>query len=89
MDYEWDEDKRLRNLSKHKVAFDRISDFNWSKAIIINRSRHRDGEPRFAGIGPIDGKLYTVIFTWRSDRIRITSLRRVNKKEEKIYEETL
>jgi uncharacterized protein len=54
---------------------------------LINRSRHIDGEARFAAVGWLYEKLYTVIFTRRSGAVRIISLRRAKNKEEKHYEE--
>jgi len=89
MEYEWDESKQIKNRSKHKIGFESIEEFNWSEAVIVDRSRHLDGEKRFAGIGPLEGKLYTIIFTRREGRLRIISLRRSNNAEEKAYEKTI
>jgi len=62
MEYEWDEAKQIINRSKHTIGFEVIAHFNWSEAVIIDRSRHQDGEPRFAAIGVLNSKLYAVIF---------------------------
>ncbi len=83
----WDENKSSRNKTKHGLAFDAVRDFDWDDPVILDRSRHVDGEPRFAAINRLYGKLYTVIFTHRADDIRIISLRRSNKAEEKIYDQ--
>jgi hypothetical protein len=85
VDYEWDEEKLAANRSKHGIDFGAVENMNWSKAIIVDRSRHADGETRFAGIGLLKDRLHTVVFTWREGRMRIISLRRSNKGEEKIY----
>ena len=58
----------------------------WDEAILVDRSRHVDLEIRFAAIGWLYGKLYTVIFTRRKGATRIISLRRANRKEEETYE---
>jgi uncharacterized protein len=89
MQYEWDETKNARNKTKHGLGFEALEGFDWSRAVIINRSRHDDGEQRLAGIGPLNGRLFTAIYTWRGDTQRIISLRRANKAEERIYDETI
>lgn len=84
----WDEAKSRANKSKHGLSFDAVHDFDWDDPVIVDRSRHADGEKRYAAIGKLHNKLYTVIFTLRGDDIRIISLRRANDREEKIHEET-
>jgi uncharacterized DUF497 family protein len=81
----WDENKSDRNKSKHGLAFDAVNLFDWKKPVIVDRSRHADGEQRFAAIGMLGGKLHTVVFTHRADDVRIISLRRANKSEERTY----
>ncbi len=83
LEYEWDEAKRESNIAKHGVDFVSISDFDWENASIIVDSRH--GEPRLIAIGPIHKCLHVVVFTARSGRIRIISLRKANRREEKNY----
>ncbi len=85
--YEWDDAKNDRNKKKHKIGFEAIEDFDWSTASVIDRSRAADGERRFATIGWLEGRLFTIIFTWRGDHCRVISLRRSNKNEEKFHEE--
>jgi uncharacterized protein len=87
--YEWDDVKNARNLARHGIGFEAMGDFDWDRSIIVDRSRHADGERRFAGIGPLHGKIYTVIYTWRGGTMRIISLRRANRKEEKTYAENV
>lgn len=81
----WDEAKSAVNKEKHGLSFESAYDFDWDAPVIVDRSRHADGESRFAAIGNLYGKLYTIIFTRRDDDIRIISLRRANAKEEKIH----
>jgi hypothetical protein len=85
MEYEWDTAKNTINRAKHGIGFEALSSFEWDTAGVTGRSRHTDGEARFAAVGKLDGKLFTVIHTWREDRMRIISLRRANKAEEKAY----
>lgn len=87
MRFEWDATKDAANLVKHGIAFASTREFAWHRAVLFDRSRRDDGEKRFAAVGSLRGKLYTVIFTRRRKSIRIISLRRANKTEEKAYEE--
>jgi len=87
MEFEWDDGKNKTNKRDHKIGFEAIFDFDWTSAQIADRSRVVDSEQRFAAIGPMRGKLYTVIYTWRKNTIRIISLRRSNRKEERAYEQ--
>lgn len=84
----WDKSKNDANRTKHGLAFEAVHDFDWDDPVIVDRSRHEDGEKRYAAIGLLSGKLHTVIFTHRGDDIRIISLRRSNTKEEKTYDQT-
>jgi uncharacterized DUF497 family protein len=85
MKFEWDDKKSLVNKSKHGIDF--------SKAIEMWRDDNRleiqapyPLEERSILIGKIDKKLWTAIFTYRGDDIRIISVRRSRKKEERLYE---
>ncbi|NDE91598.1 MAG: BrnT family toxin [Alphaproteobacteria bacterium] len=84
----WDEAKNSVNQQKHGLAFKDIKYFDWDDPVIIDRSRHEDGEHRLAAIDMLYEKLHTVIFTHRGEDIRIISLRRANTGEEKIYAKT-
>ncbi len=90
MNFEWDEIKNKANKTKHGLDFCEVYDFPWDQAVLLDRSRHADCEQRFAAIGSMNDRLHTVIFTRRKNGLknttRIISLRRANRKEEKIYE---
>lgn len=89
MEFEWDENKNEANQSKHGVGFDAVREFSWADSIRMNRTRHLDEEVRFAAVGPMNGKLFTVIYTWRGSVRRIIRFRRSNASEEKAYEKTI
>ena len=77
--------KNLANKRKHKVSFEtavniffddnRITDFD---------EEHSDDEDRWQVIGMVDEILF-VIYTERSDKTRIISARRADKKERRRY----
>ena len=45
----------------------------------------RDGEDRWKSIAQFDGKLFTVVWMWRDDVMRIISMRRSHEQEERKY----
>lgn len=50
-----------------------------------NRSRTED-EPRWLVVGQIDGRHWSVVVTYREDRVRIISARRSRKEEVALHE---
>jgi uncharacterized protein len=52
---------------------------------ILPSIRPIDGEERFKVVGLVDGRLFTVVFTWREDLPRFISVRRSNQGEERAY----
>ena len=85
MNFEWDGDKAAGNLKKHRIDFaDAVTVFDDLNAITINDPDH--DELRFITIG-LDayGRLLVIVYTWRSENIRIISARKATKKEEKYY----
>ena len=86
MEYEWDNTKRQANLEKHIVDFAAMECFEWDTAVVEPSNRH--GEIRFLSIGYIGDLLHTVIYTIRGENIRIISLRKSNRREERQYART-
>lgn len=84
----WDNDKNVSNQKKHGLLFDAVYDFDWEDSIRVERTRTDiDNERRWAAIGLLNKKLHTVILTYRGADVRIISVRRANKGEEKLYAE--
>ena len=81
--YEWDYAKGQENLAKHRIDFAIVAGFQWLTAVI--EPSPRSGEMRFIARGYIDGRLYTVVYTWRGYNRRIISLRKANPREETRY----
>ncbi|MGE0108735.1 MAG: BrnT family toxin [Bdellovibrionales bacterium] len=89
MKYEWDEAKNARNRDVHGVDFDLVESFEWSRALIAKDERWDYGEIRLIGYGFIGKRLYICVYTQRPHARRIISLRKANKREEKLYEEAI
>lgn len=86
MQYEWDENKRIANLERHKIDFIEANDFEWDSAIETIDDRYDYGEVRWVTIGFINKKLYVMVYSIRGDKIRIISLRKANRRESNYYE---
>ncbi len=85
MDAEWDEKKRLSNIAKHAIDFADAAQV-FDGPIRVREERRRDyGEDRFSALGEADGRLLYVVYTRRSDRIRIISARRAGRDEREEY----
>ena len=85
MRYEYDEKKSLSNKQKHGIDFEEAK-LLWNDDKMIEIETSYEDEIRFINIGRIVTKLYTVVTTYRKDKIRIISARRSRKKEIEIYE---
>ena len=87
MKYQWDKIKATSNLQKHGIEFaDAASVFSDDLAITIPDNRF--DEERFVTIG-MDGfgRILVIVFTWRSEDIRLISARLAERRERKQYEE--
>ena len=86
MKYEWDEQKREANLVKHGIDFTEVENFEWDTAIETIDNRKDYGEQRWVAIGQICNRIYVLIYTLRSNIIRVISLRKANTRERNYYE---
>jgi uncharacterized DUF497 family protein len=81
--FEWNDQKRESNLTKHGIDFDSAIEVFYGP-IILRRS-DRNNEERWTALGYSDDRLIVVAFTRRGDVIRIISARRARKNEEREY----
>ena len=88
--YEWDPAKADANLRKHGVDFaDAAIALEDERALTVeDTSGHL--EERFVTVcrDPY-GEVLVVVFTWRSEEIRLISARKANGREKRQYEEGL
>ena len=85
MKYEYDNNKSLSNKQKHGIDFEEAK-LLWNDDRMIEITTSYENEERFINIGKINTKFYTVVTTYRAEKIRIISARRARKKEIEIYE---
>ncbi|MGP9810591.1 BrnT family toxin [Rhodopseudomonas sp. NSM] len=81
--FEWDDAKNRRNLVKHGLDFDEAAEVFYDR-IALRRS-DRNNEERWIAVGVSHGRIVTVIFTRRDDKIRIISARHPRPNEERDY----
>jgi len=86
MRFEWDDEKSRTNKAKHDIDFDTAKEL-WNDTNKVEILTSYPLENRSILIGKIDKKLWTAIFTRRSNSIRIISVRCTRKKETKLYGE--
>ena len=86
--FEWDTGNQDKNLRKHNVTCQETEEVFGNEPLIVSGDiKHSDKEERYFALGITnDSRRLYVIFTIRNTRIRIISVRDMNKKEKRIYE---
>ncbi|WP_207687098.1 BrnT family toxin [Desulfonema limicola] len=88
MNFEWDENKNIVNIRKHKIDFSDVPlVFDKTMLIDYDDSQIYD-EDRWIGIGLLQNIVVVIVFTERNQNtIRIISARKATRSErEKYYE---
>ena len=85
MEFEFDDSKSQSNLAKHGINFLDAQQL-WADPDRVEIPAQLEDEPRFLIIGTIAQKCWSVIITYRDNKIRIISVRRSRKEEVAIYE---
>ncbi len=87
--FEWDNNKNLTNVKKHKISFEEAKTvFIDENARVIPDPEHSETEERFIILGISNKlKLLIVVHTYRKNDeiIRIISARKATKSESKYY----
>lgn len=83
--FEWDENKNTINKKKHKISFETASNvFDDPHYIEMYDFEHSDEEDRYIAIGKVNEILF-VVFTERTDSIRLISARYATNAERRLY----
>lgn len=85
MTFEFDPAKSAKNLRDRGLAFERFAEMDFGAAIASVDRRRDYGELRLRVLGRIDGRLCAAVITPRGHTIRVISLRRANRREERAY----
>lgn len=84
--FEWDENKNQENIVKHGVSFEEAQyAFADKYRVITEDYEHSTEEDRFYCIGKVNGRIITVRFTYRGNKIRIFGAG-IWRKQKRLYE---
>lgn len=87
--YEWDDDKNKSNLVKHGLDFEDAALVFDGATLTFEDTRFDYDEPRFITFGLLHGRMVVIAHTPRGENYRIISMRKANKREQKIYQKRL
>jgi len=82
--FEWDDRKAASNLRKHELSFE-LARLVFDDPHAIEEPDDEVEEERWQRIGLAQGRLLTVVHTFRGSRIRIISARKADSHEQDIY----
>jgi len=83
--FEWNVTKRKSNIKKHGIDFIDAPMIFEGNTLTIEDNRYDYGEERFVTFGVLDGRVVAVVHTESENLIRIISIRKATKYEEKEY----
>lgn len=85
MNITWDERKRLHNIHKHGLDFVDAARIFDGYTLTWEDDRVAYGETRYLTLGMLDSRCVSIVHTETSETIRIISLRKATRYEQKIY----
>jgi hypothetical protein len=86
VELEFDPAKDARNIDERGISLERVADMDFSTALALADARNDYGERRIRLFGVIDNRLHVAVVTYRGVKVRVISLRRANRREERRYE---
>lgn len=86
--FEWDSGNQEKNWKKHKVAVKEAeAAFKNKPKFIFLDQRHSQVEKRYGLYGKTnEGRLLSLVFTIRGNKVRVITVRNMSKKERSAYE---
>ena len=88
MQFEWDEEKNLKNYLKHGIYFEEAIEIFKGDCLTCIDNRIEYGETREITIGQLKKNIViVVVHTDRFGKVRIISARKANKNERRRYYE--
>lgn len=85
MEFEWDAEKDAANQAKHGVSLAAAASLDWATVVYEIDQRYDYGELRYRAYVTMQDRLFTCVLTFRGSRIRVISLRKANRREERRY----
>ncbi len=88
MEFAWNEEKRLNNRAKHGLDFEDAGRIFGGEVFVVEDTRYDYAEQRFIAYGELAGRIVVLAFTLPDDdTIRIISMRKANKREQRAYDQ--
>lgn len=84
MDFEFDPHKSRGNKAKHGIDFGQAQRLWRDENRLVVPAKTVD-EPRFMLVAIYRGKCWSALYTVRSQRVRLISVRRARKEEQALY----
>jgi uncharacterized DUF497 family protein len=85
MKFTWDETKRISNINKHELDFALTHWAFETDTFTFEDKRITYNEQRFITLGMLNGEVVVVVHTETENEIRVISLRKATKNEQKLY----
>lgn len=82
--FEFDPAKSAANLAKHGIDFEQAQAL-WLDEARVTGPTNSPGEERWMLVARLDGKLWSAIYTYRDESIRLISVRRSRSGEARQY----
>ncbi|MDH3600384.1 MAG: BrnT family toxin [Candidatus Tectomicrobia bacterium] len=87
MDFIWDSEKASINQEKHGVDFADVVTVFEDLYLLSREDPSAEGEQRFIAVGmDAQGRIHTVVYTYRGENIRLISARPASSRERRTYE---
>jgi uncharacterized DUF497 family protein len=84
----WDEAKRARNISKHRLDFADVAEFDFATAATEVDDRDDYGETREKAIGWFRARLCVLVYVIRNGDLHVISFRKASRTEASRYVDT-
>ena len=86
--FEWDEGNAEKSWEKHRVTRGECEQVFFDRPLVVGEDvTHSRSEPRYYALGTTDaGRPLFIVFTIRSDLIRVISARDMNRREQRIFD---
>jgi uncharacterized DUF497 family protein len=89
MKYEWGKAKNRKNLAQQGLSFEDAARVFSGPCVTFEDDRFEYGEERLITLGLLAGRLVVMAHSPRDEGTRIISMRKGNRREQKIYQERL
>lgn len=84
--FDWDRGNAQKNWRKHRVTFFEYEKVFFHGPIVLPNPEHSISGLRYYAFGrTARGRLLTIVFTMRGNRVRVISVRGMSRKERRFY----